>query len=76
VIKTGSCIASVKRSRIRLNLKEEEITMIATEKVINEKFTSADLALMPDDGKRREIIESPLLPGFSCQVKLFFFLLP
>lgn len=34
--------------------------MIATEQIVTEKFTSADLALMPDDGKRREIIEGEL----------------
>jgi Uma2 family endonuclease len=43
--------------------------MIVTEEVT--KFTSADLALMPDDGKRREIIEGELYvsraPGFEHQ---------
>src|SRR5262249_23719637 len=34
--------------------------MIPAEKIVTEKFTSADLALMPDDGKRREIIEGEL----------------
>jgi Uma2 family endonuclease len=38
---------------------------------IAEKFTSADLALMPDDGKRYEIIEGELYvsrqPGFEHQ---------
>lgn len=45
------------------------------------KFTSADLALMPDDGKRREIIEGELYvsraPGFEHQYtcgRLFRFL--
>lgn len=45
--------------------------MVVAEKVITEKFTSADLALMPDDGKRREIIEGELYvsraPGFEHQ---------
>ena len=45
--------------------------MIAAENPITEKFTSADLALMPDDGKRREIIEGELYvsraPGFEHQ---------
>lgn len=45
--------------------------MIAAEKIVAEKFTSADLALMPDDGKRREIIEGELYvsraPGFEHQ---------
>lgn len=45
--------------------------MIATEQIVTEKFTSADLALMPDDGKRREIIEGELYvsraPGFEHQ---------
>ena len=39
--------------------------------IVAEKFTSADLALMPDDGKRREIIEGDLhvsrAPGFEHQ---------
>src|SRR5438067_1252186 len=46
-----------------------------------EKFTSADLALMPDDGKRYEIIEGELYvsrqPGFEHQYtcgQLFRFL--
>src|SRR5918912_2128058 len=38
---------------------------------IAEKFTSTDLALMPDDGKRYEIIEGELYvsrqPGFEHQ---------
>ncbi|MCI0389090.1 MAG: Uma2 family endonuclease [Acidobacteria bacterium] len=34
--------------------------MITAEDVVTEKFTSSDLALMPDDGKRREIIEGEL----------------
>jgi hypothetical protein len=37
--------------------------MIAAEDVT--KFTSADLALMPDDGKRREIIE-----GDHCSLEI------
>lgn len=45
--------------------------MIAVEKIVAEKFTSADLDLMPDDGKRREIIEGELYvsraPGFEHQ---------
>ena len=48
---------------------------------IAEKFTSADLALMPDDGKRYEIIEGELYvsrqPGFEHQYtcgQLFRFL--
>ena len=45
--------------------------MITNEQVVAEKFTSADLALMPDDGKRREIIEGELYvsraPGFEHQ---------
>jgi Uma2 family endonuclease len=45
--------------------------MIAAEEIVTEKFTSADLALMPDDGKRREIIEGELYvsraPGFEHQ---------
>ncbi|MGH9768284.1 MAG: Uma2 family endonuclease [Blastocatellia bacterium] len=55
--------------------------MIAAEKIVAEKFTSADLALMPDDGKRREIIEGDLYvsraPGFEHQYtcgRLFRFL--
>lgn len=55
--------------------------MIAAEKIVTEKFTSADLALMPDDGKRREIIEGELYvsraPGFEHQYtcgRLFRFL--
>ncbi len=45
--------------------------MIVAEKIVAEKFTSADLALMPDDGKRREIIEGELYvsraPGYEHQ---------
>lgn len=55
---------------------ERESDMSATE-----KFTSADLALMPDDGKRYEIIEGELYvsrqPGFEHQYtcgQLFRFL--
>ncbi len=55
--------------------------MIAAEKIVTEKFTSADLALMPDDGKRREIIEGELYvsraPGYEHQYtcgRLFRFL--
>ncbi len=56
--------------------------MIAAQKVIvTDKFTSADLALMPDDGKRREIIDGELYvsraPGYEHQYtcgRLFRFL--
>jgi Uma2 family endonuclease len=55
--------------------------MIVAEKIVAEKFTSADLALMPDDGKRREIIEGELYvsraPGYEHQYscgRLFRFL--
>jgi Uma2 family endonuclease len=55
--------------------------MIVAEQTAAEKFTSADLALMPDDGKRREIIEGELYvsraPGYEHQYtcgRLFRFL--
>ncbi len=55
--------------------------MIVAEQIVAEKFTSADLALMPDDGKRREIIEGELYvsraPGYEHQYtcgRLFRFL--
>jgi Uma2 family endonuclease len=45
--------------------------MLTSEQVVAEKFTSADLALMPDDGKRREIIDGELYvsraPGYEHQ---------
>jgi hypothetical protein len=37
-------------------------------------WNSRDLELLPDDGKRYEsdLLQSPLLPGFSCPIDQLF----
>ena len=43
------------------------------------RWTSRDMEILPDDGKRYEIVDgelymlrSPILSGFSCQVSQLF----